>query len=124
MPASALSDMTPRQPLRCQRLGKVTLAHHIVDIRLLLGAVGVPVHPARSAVIAGLQLCQRIVVALLKQIAAVCICLVQVSHVFVICSLCGLLLLPGQLFGPAGGCVLLCLHLGQQGGVMICRRRG
>ena len=91
---------------------------------VLLGAVGVPVHPARSAVIAGLQLCQRIVVVLLKQIAAVCICLVQVSHVFVIGGLRRLLFLPGQLFGPAGGCVLLCLHLGQQGGVMICRRRG
>lgn len=74
----------PRQPLRRQRLGKVTLAHHIVDIRLLLGAVGVLVHPARTAVIAGLQLCQSIVVVLLQQIAAVCICLVQVSHVFVI----------------------------------------
>lgn len=109
----------PRQPLRCQRLGKVTLAHHIVDIRLLLGAVGVLVHPARTAVIAGLQLCQRIVVVLLQQIVAVCICLVQVSHVFVIGGLRRLLFLPGQLFGPAGGCVLLCLHLGQQRGVMV-----
>ena len=72
-PPAHFPTCPPSAPRR-QRLGKVTLAHHIVDIRLLLGAVGVPVHPARTAVIAGLQLCQRIVVVLLQQIAAVCIC--------------------------------------------------